>query len=134
MLELLIPLKNCLKQSAYKDMACWFRECPKDASWYVISDYSFGDKNKKNDVVSFSVLLCHDTLYNIKEYISAFAPKDIKNTRTVSKGFIQYLNSPVIFHFSFIIDRNTKFMRNYADVDNMKSFLPEFSKIVDWHC
>ena len=101
MLELLIPIKNCIDQSTQKDFVSWFKDFPAGASWYVISDYCFGDNTKSNDVVTFSVLLHHDTPDNIKEYIRAHAPKDIKKTRSPSEGFIQYLNAPVIFHFSF---------------------------------
>lgn len=96
----------------------------------VISDYCFGDAQKSNDVVTFSALLHHYRLENIKEYIRAHAPKDLKKTRSLSNGFIQYINAPVIFHFPFVVDRNTKYMKEYADAENMQSFLPEFKNVV----
>lgn len=131
MLEIAIPIKKSFTQSTIKDLENWFRSIPEGASWYVISDYCFGDKNKKNDVVSFSILLYHDKLENIKGYINAFAPKDLKKTRTVSEGFLKYINSPVIFNISFIINRNSKYMKDYSDAENMKSFLPAFRDIVE---
>ncbi len=131
MLELAIPIKKSFAQSTIKDLENWFRDIPEGASWYVISDYCFGDETKKNDVVSFSLLLHHDKLENIKDYIKAFAPKDLKKTRTMSEGFLKYINSPVIFNISFVIDRNSKYMKDYSDAENMRSFLPAFRDIVE---
>lgn len=131
MLEIAIPIKKSFTQSTIKDLENWFRSIPEGASWYVLSDYCLGDKSKKNDVVSFSILLHHDKLKNIKEYINAFAPKDLKQTRNVSEGFLKYINSPVIFNISFVIDRSSKYMREYSDVENMKSFLPAFREVVE---
>lgn len=130
MLELSKPIKTTFEQSTLRDLEYWFSDFPVDATWYVVSDYCFGDKNKNSDSVSFSILLNHDKIENIKEYIRAFAPKDIKSTRSVSKGFIQYINSPVIFHITFMIDRKTKYMKDYATKENMQEFLSYFRDFV----
>ncbi len=130
MLELLIPLKKTVNQSAKHDLDNWLSSIPDEAAWYVISDYCFGDKTKQNDTVSFTVLLHHDKLDNIKEYINHFAPKDIKSTRTVSVEFLQYINSPVSFSFTFVIDRKANLLRDYATDESMLSFLPAFRNVV----
>jgi len=130
MLELAIPIKETIEKSIFEELVTWFSELPDNAEWYVISDYCFEDREKKNDVASFSVLLNHDKLKNIKEYINSFTPKDIKSTRTVSPAFLQYVNSPVIFTFTFVLDRSSKLLRDYAEKDNMQSFLPEFHNFV----
>lgn len=130
MLELLIPLRETLNKSALKDLSNWFSYIPENVAWYVISDYCFGDKTKQNDTVSFTILLNHDKIENIKEYINHFAPKDIKSTRTISIEFLQYINSPVAFTFTFIIDRQSKLLRDYASDENMASFLSPFREIV----
>jgi hypothetical protein len=129
-LDLSKPIKTTFEQTSLREMECWFSELPDDAAWYVVSDYCFGDKTKNSDTVSFSILLNHDKIENIKEYIRAFAPKDIKSTRTVSEGFIQYINSPVIFHITFMIDRKTKYMKDYATKENMEDFLSYFREFV----
>ncbi len=130
MLELAIPIKETFEKSTLAELVTWFSGLPDNAAWYVISDYCFEDKTKKNDVVSFSVLLNHDKLKSINEYINAFAPKDIKSTRSVSPAFLQYINSPVIFNFTFVLDRSSKLLRDYAGKDNMQSFLPHFHDFV----
>ncbi|MBM5044566.1 hypothetical protein WOC02_15305 [Vibrio parahaemolyticus] len=130
MLELLIPLKKTVNQSAKSDLTNWLGTMPDGAAWYVISDYCFGDKTKQNDTVSFTVLLHHDKLENIKEYINHFAPRDIKSTRTVSVEFLKYINSPVSFSFTFVIDRKSNLLRDYATDENMLSFLPAFRSVI----
>jgi hypothetical protein len=131
MLELLIPLRETLNKSALSDLSNWFSNIPENAAWYVISDYCFKDKTKQNDTVSFTILLHHDKIENIKEYINHFAPKDIKSTRTISEGFLQYINSPVAFTFTFVIDRKSNLLRDYASDENMLSFLAPFREVVN---
>ncbi|MCO1335945.1 hypothetical protein MO867_16550 [Microbulbifer sp. OS29] len=131
MLELLIPIRETLNKSALVELSNWFCEMPDNAAWYVISDYCFGDKTKQNDTVSFTILLNHDKIENIKKYINHFAPKDIKSTRTVSEEFLQYINSPVVFTFTFVIDRKSNLLRDYASDENMLSFLGPFRNIVN---
>lgn len=130
MLEISKPIKTTFEQSTLRDLEYWFSDFPVDAAWYVVSDYCFSDKNKNSDSVTFSILLNHDKIENIKEYIRAFASKDIKSTRSVSEGFIQYINSPVIFHITFMIDRKTKYMKDYATKENMEEFLSYFRDFV----
>jgi hypothetical protein len=130
MLELLTPLRESLNKSALSDLSNWFSDIPENVSWYVISDYCFGDRTKKNDTVSFTILLHHDKIENIKEYIHHFAPKDIKSTRTISREFLQYINSPVVFTFTFVIDRKSNLLRDYATDENMLSFLSPFRGVV----
>jgi hypothetical protein len=130
MQELLIPLKDSFDKSSIKDMEEWFSPYPEQQAWFLISDYCFSDKSKQNDTASFSILLNHDKLQNIKDYINAFAPKDIKSTRNISPEFLKYVNSPLIFNVTFVINRDIKLMRDYAGLKNMEEFLPTFEKFV----
>ena len=72
----------------------------------------------------------HDKVENIKDYINRFTPNDIKSSRKVAPEFLQYINSPVIFNISFLIDRETKLLKDYADENNMESFLLAFKDFV----
>lgn len=130
MLELAIPLRETIDKSALLDLARWFAECPSNASWYVASDYCFNDHSKKSDVASFSILLQHDTLNNIKSYINYFAPKDLKHTRNISLDFLKYVNSPVIFNFTFVIDRESQLLEDYATKENMEEFFEGFEEFI----
>ena len=131
MLELAIPLRKTIDKTTLSDLSAWFAELPSNASWYVISDYCFDDDSKKNDVASFAVLLRHDTLTNIKNYINAFAPKDLKQTRNISPDFLKYVNSPVIFNLTFAIDKKSKFLRDYASKEYMEEFFEGFEEFIN---
>lgn len=91
----------------------------------MVSDYCIGDPGKKNDVVSFVIVASHDTLANICGYIAAAAPKDIKNTRTVPAGIVQYLGLPVTFSVSFVVSRESHLLHDYIALANMEDFLPD---------
>lgn len=130
MLELLIPLRETISKSIAQDLERWLKPLPNNTSWYLLSDYCFGDRNKRNDVASFSVLLNHDKIANIKECIRDIAPNDIKSSRNVDFRFLQYINSPVIYHFTFIISRETKFLRDYATSDVISECLQWLKTIV----
>ena len=39
----------------------WYSGVSAAGAWYVVSDYSVGDKNKNNDAFSFVILQNHDT-------------------------------------------------------------------------
>jgi hypothetical protein len=124
MLDLHAPLEIAFKGIA-EDLTAWFGPYPSDMPWTIVSDYCIGDPAKKNDAISFEIVANHDTAANICSYIAAAAPKDIKNTRTVSTGLMQYLNLPVTFSISFVVSRDSHLLRDYIAVENMGDFLPD---------
>ncbi|WKL47940.1 hypothetical protein Q1W71_23700 [Flavobacterium pectinovorum] len=99
--------------------------------WYLISDYCIDDTNKLNDVFSFSLLLNHDEISNIKDFIKAGAPKDIKNAKDVGVSFLSYVNSSVIYHFSFIIPRNNKLLKGFYSKEMMTSEISFINQVCE---
>ena len=99
--------------------------------WYLISDYCIDDTNKLNDVFSFSLLLNHDDIVNIKEFVKTSAPKDLKSTKDISASFLSYVNSPVFYHFSFIIPRSNKLIKSFYTKDRMIAELGYLSEILE---
>ena len=103
MLDICSVLKQTINQSTIKEFTSFISNYTHGATWHIISDYCFDDKNKENDAMTFSVLLNHDKIDNIKRTISELAPKDIKNTRTINEKFLNYINSRVFYHFTFLL-------------------------------
>src|SRR5471030_3190778 len=126
MIDLLRPLIDATK-TIQLQLGQWFSAYPVGMPWTVVSDYSIGDENKKNDVFSFVVIANHDKATNICEYIAAVAPRDLKNVRKIPVGLIQYLTCPVpvTFSVSFVIDRQSKLLRDYLRVEDMAAFIPD---------
>jgi hypothetical protein len=118
----LLKLLTDNSPSLTRDMQAWFEKYRADAAWNVYSDYCVGNTDKANDSFSFVITLKHDTDKNFSEYIANVAPKDLKKTRQASEGLISYLNCPVAFSVSFIVERDSKLLRDFITDDNIHGF------------
>ncbi|MGH1462748.1 MAG: hypothetical protein ACRBB6_11990 [Neptuniibacter sp.] len=130
MLDIIIALQKVLDQSAKRSICDWLSPLPKEASWYLISDYVFDDPNR-HDTASFVLLLNHDKLETIRNYINNQAPADIKKSRSASEGMIRYLQSPVVFSFTFVLDDGDKFLSTYAPFSAMIDGLEDISRLTE---
>lgn len=116
--------------SCISDMQAWFKHYPPDAAWNIYSDYCVGNPDKANDSFSFVITLKHDTDKNFSEYIADVAPKDLKKTRQASEGLISYLNCPVAFSVSFIVERESKLLRDFITNDNIHGFCQSARELI----
>ncbi|MGR3905868.1 hypothetical protein Q3A80_02400 [Burkholderia sp. SR8] len=85
----LLPVFIKATKTIQQLMKQWFSGYPAGMPWNIVSDYYIGDEGKKNDVFSFVVIANHDTTDNISAYLSAAAPRDIKNVRRIPLGLKQ---------------------------------------------
>jgi hypothetical protein len=88
---------------------------PKDSAWYMISDYCIDDSSKANDVFTFSLLCNIDKYDNIKDLINKIAPRDLKKTKEINFEYLDFLNSPFVYHFSLIIPQQEKLLSKFLD-------------------
>lgn len=116
--------------SLISDMQAWFKKYPPDAAWNIYSDYCVGNPDKANDSLSFVITLKHDSDKNFSEYIANVAPKDLKKTRQASEGLISYLNCPVAFSVSFIVERESKLLRDFITDDNIHGFCLSMRELI----
>lgn len=116
--------------SLTRDMKAWFEQYPPDAPWNIYSDYCVGNTEKANDSFSFVITLKHDTDKNFSEYIANVAPKDLKKTRQASEGLISYLNCPVAFSVSFIVERESKLLRDFITDENIHGFCVGLQELI----
>jgi hypothetical protein len=72
--------------------------------WTCYSDYCFDDKQKPNDVVTFSLIPYVADFDKVSEHIKSIASRDIKNTRIVGEKFIEFLKMYPLINFSFILE------------------------------
>ncbi len=122
----MLPVLMQATKTARATMAEWFECYPPGYPWTVASDYCIGDVNKPNDVFSFVIIAPHDTADNICAYIAGAAPKDLKNTKNIPLGLVQYLTCevPVTFSISFVLKRDEGLLRAHLDVENMLELVP----------
>ncbi len=128
MFDVVVALQKVLNESAKRNIEDWFSPLPRGVAWHVISDYVFGNPNR-HDTASFVILLHHDKLETILEYIDNQAPVDIKKSRIASEGLIKYLRSPVAFSFTFVLDDGDNFLSSYAPVSEIVSGLEEINAL-----
>jgi len=126
----LLKLLTDNSPSLTSDMQAWFKQYPPDATWNILSDYCVGNTEKANDSFSFVITLMHDTDKNFSEYIANVAPKDLKKTRQASDGLISYLNCPVAFSVSFIVERESKLLRDFITDDNIHGFCLDMRELI----
>lgn len=128
----LLPVFIGATKTLQCQMTDWFKSYTPGIPWTVVSDYCIGDDNKKSDVFSFVVIANHDTAANICEYLARVAPKDIKNTKHVPLGLVQYLTcpQPVTFSVSFVLDRESALLRDYLRVEDMTDFIPDIQNFI----
>ncbi|PHR17895.1 MAG: GCN5 family acetyltransferase [Sphingopyxis sp.] len=112
------------------DMKEWFKQYRPDTAWNIYSDYCVGNPEKANDSFSFVITLKHDTDKNFSEYIANVAPKDLKKTRQASEGLISYLNCPVAFSVSFIVERESKLLRDFITDDDIHGFCTGMRELI----
>lgn len=128
MIDLIQAVQSVFEKSALADLRRWLAPLPRGAFWHVISDYVFEDPNK-NDTAAFVLLLHHAQLATILDYVDNIAPKDIKETRAPAEGMLRYLNSPVVFTVSVVLDDDSRFLQPFARPQDMVAQLEEFEAI-----
>lgn len=128
MLDVIVALQKVLDVSAKESISKWLSILPKGAAWHLISDYVLGDPDR-HDTASFVILLHHDKLDTILGYIDNQAPADIKKSRSASRGLIKYLQSPVVFSFTFVLDDGDRFLATYANVGEMIAGLEDLHEV-----
>src|SRR5690606_22419899 len=74
------------------------------SKWICFSDYCLDDKEKPNDVVTFSIIPYITDFHIVEDHIKKCAKTDIKKTRVVNEKFIEFLNKYPLINFSFIIN------------------------------
>jgi hypothetical protein len=58
------------------------------------------------------------------------APKDLKKTRQASEGLISYLNCPVAFSVSLIVERESKLLRDFITDDIIHGFCLSMRELI----
>lgn len=117
-------------ETIHSDFRRWFGKVPAAIVWNVISDYSVGDRNKQNDAFSFVIVFNHDTFENISSYIAATAPKDIKASKSPPDGLLDYLSCPVSFSVSFVVERQSAYLRDAVSLEEMQGLTNGLRDIV----
>jgi len=107
---LLKVLETTFSKSLQQDLELqYYPKVEKYKKWACFSDYCIDDRNKPNDVITFSLLPYIDDIKDLSLHVKLIAPKDIKNAKSVSEEYINFLKNYPLINFSFIINNRNKF-------------------------
>jgi len=98
----------------------FFKKNEHVTKWMVFSDYALNDKNKTNDVITFSILPYTNDFFKLSEVIQKHSFKDIKKLKRVNKSFIDFINNNEILNISILFDKNMK-LDPYNEREMLKS-------------
>jgi len=96
-------------QSSIDDMrGAYFRQLKDLDSWMILSDYYFGN-DKRNKVITFTVLPYLGALPQLQSLIRILAPRDIKHTRSIDARLPEFLRQLPVLNVSFIFQQDKYF-------------------------
>ena len=98
-------LESTVNKSILEKFQNFLKQYPDVDKWFMCSDYCIGDKNKKNDVITFVIYPYILNFDDWKKVINNLQKKDLKHTRLVSDQFCQFLNQGYCFSFSLYCKR-----------------------------
>lgn len=126
----LIKLLDTVLRTISSDLEALFEQMPEGAASNFFRTTASEIVTSPTTFFAFAIVLNHDTQANIEEYIAVAAPSDIKATCTTSERLISYLESPVVFSVSFLIENKSKLLRDYMTDDNIRGALADMRAVV----
>ena len=114
-----------LSKSTKDDLINFFSKNASTKNYLLISDYCIGDKNKFNDVYSFTVIPNVLLFDNYIRIIKSLLPKDYKETVSLTKENIEVLEELPYLSINFIIPKK------HCDILKTKNNRDELEKIID---
>lgn len=106
--DFLCHLDETFNKSSHVLFLDFFKKNKYISKWMIFSDYALNDKNKPNDVITFSILPYADSFTELGKLIDKLSFKDIKNLKGVNPEFLQFINESEIMNISIIMDKNMK--------------------------
>ncbi len=93
-------------KSSYAFFSDFFRKNRDVSKWMIFSDYALNDKNKPNDVITFSILPYVGDFDKLGDQIKKLSFKDVKNLKRVNAEFLEFINESEILNISVVLDKN----------------------------
>lgn len=119
------------EHSKFIDFVCKNRH----KKWFIFSDYCLDDKNKPNNVLTFSVVAISDIdqLNLLKNIIEILQPKDIKKSKMINPNFMKFISSLPIFNISIIVPKNRNFIKAFK-FDEIEYFKMRYKSLENYYC
>lgn len=121
-------LKNCANFIKFINMNKGVK------TWFIFSDYCLDDKEKPNNVMTFTILaLKNQSEFNlIGKVINALQKTDIKKTKIINPQFLEFISGLPIFNISFILPDKSNFIKPYL-IDEIEFFKIRFKSLENFY-
>lgn len=106
--DFLCHLDETFNKSSHALFLDYFRKNKDISKWMIFSDYALNDKNKPNDVITFSIFPYAASFTNLRKRIDELSFKDIKNLKKVNPEFLRFIRESEIMNISIMMDKNMK--------------------------
>lgn len=94
------------------------------ASWFIFSDYCLDDRNKPNNVVTYTVVALdrREDFLLIQKVLDSLQPKDLKKSKFVNPAFLDFISLLPVFNISYLLPDNRNFTKafDYDELDFLK--------------
>lgn len=122
-------LEKTFSKSVSQDLELhYFPRIREYTKWVCLSDYCLDDKNKPNNIITYSLMPYITDIDDLSSFIKLIAPKDIKNTQRINRDYMHFLKHYPLINFSFVIN-NRKRLFETANDPLKESLIIIFSQI-----
>lgn len=102
-------LEETMNKSSILQLRNFFKKYANITKWYMCSDYCIDDPNKPNNIITFVIFPHIIDFECLKSIINSMQKTDLKNCRTVTNEFCDFIKSGLFFSISFKLDKNNIF-------------------------
>lgn len=85
-------------------------------AWFIFSDYCLDDKNKPNNIMTFSIVALQEKedFISVGKVLKKLQQKDIKQSSLINPAFLNFISLLPIFNVSLSLPDNRNFIRAYG--------------------
>ncbi|MCH5248408.1 MAG: hypothetical protein J1E98_00675 [Lachnospiraceae bacterium] len=123
-------IEETMNKSAITQFRNFTRKYQNVTKWNMCSDYCFDDKNKPNNVVSFVIFPYIVDFDDLNKVIEFMQPTDLKNCRTVSSSFCDFIKSGIFFSFNFVWGKNC-ILDKWKDKQSMDRVIQDYIDLTE---
>lgn len=104
----LVAFDSTFNQSNNIKIKNFFEKNGHITKWMIFSDYVLYDKNKPNDVVTFSICPYAEDFFELGKRIDSLSFKDTKKLKRINKEFINFIKKSEILNLSILLSKDRK--------------------------
>ncbi|HDR2399229.1 TPA: hypothetical protein QCH98_004567 [Enterobacter bugandensis] len=104
----LVAFDSTFNLSNHIKIENFFQKNKHIAKWMIFSDYVLHDKNKPNDVITYSIFPYTENFFELGKKIDLLSFKDTKKLKRINKEFISFINTSEILNLSILLSKERK--------------------------